>query len=36
MNNANLERDGRITYMPVYMAMFIMPNALPNKLIYRI
>ena len=36
LNNENLERDGKITYMPVYMAMFIVPDELPDKLIYRI
>ena len=36
LNNENLERDGKITYMPVYMSMFIVPDALPDKLIYRI
>lgn len=36
LNNENLERDSKITYMPVYMSMFIAPEALPDKLIYRI
>ena len=36
LNNANFERDGKITYMPVYMSMFIVPDALPDRLVYRI
>ncbi len=36
LNNGNLEKDGRITYMPVYMAMFLSPDKLPEKLIYRV
>ena len=36
LSSGNLEKDGIITYMPVYMAMFIVPDDLPDKLIYRI
>ena len=36
LSNGNLERAGRIVYAPVYMAMFIMPDAIPDELIYKI
>ena len=36
LSSGNLEKDGNITYMPVYMAMFIVPDSLPDKLIYKI
>ena len=36
LNNGNLEKDGRITYMPIYMAMFLVPDKLPEKLIYKV
>ena len=36
LSNENLERVGKITYAPIYMAMFIVPDALPAKLIYKI
>ncbi len=36
LNNGNLGKDGRIMYMPVYMAMFLSPDKLPEKLIYRV
>lgn len=34
LSNGNLEKTGKITYAPVYMAMFIVPDALPGKLVY--
>ena len=34
--NENLERVGKITYVPAYMAMFIVPDSLPDKLVYKI
>lgn len=36
LSNGNLECAGRIVYAPVYMAMFIMPDAIPDELIYKI
>jgi predicted AAA+ superfamily ATPase len=36
LSNENLEQIGKITYAPVYMVMFVVPDALPDKLIYRI
>ena len=36
LSNENMERVGKITYAPVYMAMFIVPDALPERLIYRV
>ena len=36
LSNENLERVGKVTYAPVYMAMFIEPDSLPEKLIYKI
>ena len=36
LSNENMERVGKITYAPVYMAMFIAPDALPVRLIYRV
>ena len=36
LSGENMERVGKITYAPVYMAMFIAPNALPDRLIYRV
>ena len=36
LSNENMERVGKITYAPVYMAMFIAPDALPERLIYRV
>ena len=30
------DKDDRITYMPVYMAMFLLPGKLPEKMIYRV
>ena len=36
LSNENMERVGKITYAPVYMAMFIAPDALPEQLIYRV
>ncbi len=36
LNNENLERFGRITYLPIYMVMFVVAAGLPDKLIYRV
>lgn len=36
LSNGNLECAGRIVYAPVYMVMFIMPDAIPDELIYKI
>lgn len=36
LTNGNLEKTGKITYLPVYMAMSIMPDRLPEKLIYKV
>ena len=36
LSNENMDRVGKITYAPVYMAMFIAPDALPERLIYRV
>ena len=36
LSNKNFERAGKIMYAPVYMVMFIMPDAIPDGLIYRI
>ncbi|MBQ7651467.1 MAG: DUF4143 domain-containing protein, partial [Victivallales bacterium] len=34
--NDNISIDGIITYLPIYMTMFIQPVKLPDKLIYKI
>lgn len=34
--NGNVEVRDRVTYMPVYMAMFIRKKALPDQMIYRV
>ena len=34
--NDNVSIDGIITYLPIYMTMFIQPVKLPDKLIYKI
>jgi hypothetical protein len=36
LNNENLERVGRITYLPIYMVMFMSAPDLPERLIYRV
>ena len=36
LSNENVERVGKITYAPAYMAMFIVPDSLPEKLVYKI
>ena len=36
LNNENLERIGRITYLPIYMVMFMSASELPEQLIYRV
>jgi hypothetical protein len=36
LNNENLERVGRITYLPIYMVMFMAVPDLPERLIYRV
>ena len=36
LNNENLERIGRITYLPIYMVMFMSASELPERLIYRV
>ena len=36
LSNENVERVGKITYAPAYMAMFIVPDSLPKKLVYKI
>ena len=34
--NANIKKEGRITYAPIYMAQFILPVTLPEQMIYKI
>ena len=34
--NANIKKEGRITYAPIYMAQFILPVVMPEQMIYRI
>ena len=36
LNNENLERVGRITYLPIYMVMFMAAAGLPERMIYRV
>ena len=36
LNNENLERIGKITYLPIYMVMFVAASDLPDKLVYRV
>ena len=36
LNTENLERVGRITYLPSYMVMFMAAADLPERLIYRV
>ena len=36
LHNGNVERAGRITYLPVYMTMFLWKKRLPDDMIYRI
>ena len=36
LSNENVERVGKITYAPVYMAMFVAPDSTPEKLLYKI
>ena len=36
LSNENVERVGKITYAPVYMAMFVAPDSIPEKLVYKI
>ena len=36
LNNENLERVGRITYLPIYMVMFMSASELPEQQIYRV
>ena len=36
LNNENLERISRITYLPIYMVMFMSASELPEQLIYRV
>lgn len=36
LNNENLERIGRITYLPIYMVMFMSASELPEQQIYRV
>ena len=36
LSNGNVERVGKITYAPVYMAMSVAPDSLPEKLVYKI
>ena len=36
LNNENLERVGKITYLPIYMVMFMAASGLPERLIYRV
>ena len=36
LNNENLKRVGRITYLPIYMVMFMAAADLPERLIYRV
>ena len=31
-----LERVGKITYLPIYMVMFMAASGLPERLIYRV
>lgn len=34
--SANVRREGKITYAPIYMTQFILPAALPEKMIYKV
>ena len=36
LSNENVERVGKITYAPVYMAMLVAPDSIPEKLVYKI
>ena len=36
LNDENLERIGRITYLPIYMVMFMSASELPEQQIYRV
>lgn len=36
LSNENVERVGKMTYAPVYMAMLVAPDSIPEKLVYRI
>ena len=36
LSNENLERVGRVTYLPIYMVMFMAATDLPERLIYRV
>ena len=36
LNNENLARVGRITYLPIYMVMFMAAAGLPERMIYRV
>ena len=36
LNNENLARVGRITYLPIYMVMFMAAAGLPKRMIYRV
>ena len=36
LNNENVQKEGKITYLPIYMAMFIEPVKLPEKFIYKV
>ena len=36
LSNENVERVGKITYAPVYMAMYVAPDSIPEKLVYKI
>ena len=36
LNNENLERVGRITYLPIYMVMFMAAADMPKRLIYHV
>ena len=32
----NVERKGKVTYLPLYMTMFLQPNAIPQSLTYSV
>ena len=36
LSNGNLQVEGKITYLPIYMTMFLLPTAFPETMIYRV
>ena len=36
LNNENVQVEGKVIYLPIYMMMFIFPTTFPERMIYRI